>query len=659
MGLRHREYNPQHLHMYPFPSRCDLSQLINTYISRVRAYRSRFDKWRVSNYPCVMMRAGAPSPDATTFPPIQHVTPQPHPTCKMECKWVWVETPSATTELVEVIEELASDDNFISASQASRLGFQFKPVLDPAPAFLETTNSRFMPQEYVDITWMSQGLFPPPALSAPAETSAAYLSSLPAVLPRSTEERPLPETIPQTRGIVSSNHPMDELSSGELDSPTSSHCFKSTDRFYVQPSETGIQLLVGRKFIAQYPGVLMGEKPDRPILNRTSQVVSQDANTRPLLTPASWAPTVDIGLVSIPLEEQQKTQDLEHKLANEQPRGMHDTPETGKFACPFVARRTATDWSCIRFSSRRIRDVKQHLYRAHRIPPHCPRCGQNFGGEEDRDAHIREDICAYNEQFRLDGITETQRRQLAQRPPPNQDAATQWYMIFDFIFPGEARPPSPYLDQILTELRGLREGIPPGLAAGQGADSEVSNPILDIKQQPEPNHISFDVPLSFQGHVQMKLQDTARLQQFEASTVSYSASKPSGGTQQSYTFSRDHQDRLTESTEYSDVKPGFGIAQPQISQQGGLGLYDTRTEYSASELSKVPTPHDERYITDLAKDLYDSIKYHSPDSETLRHICDVLPNLLRAFAVKVGYSTRTQTPRDVSYFVHKYRRYVK
>lgn len=262
--------------------------------------------------------------------------------------------------------------------------------------------------------------------------------------------------------------------------------------------------------------------------------------------------------------------------------------------------------------------------------------------------------------LKFDGITEAQFMQLIRKDPPSDDAATQWYRIFETVFPGQVRPASPFTDQLLSgELQGLREGIPPGLPAGQGADSEISNPIVDIERQPEPNRMSFDMPLSFQGHAQIKLQDTARLQQFEASTVSYSASKPSGGTQQSFSSSRDHQDRLTESTQYSDVKPGSGIAQPQVSQQGGLGLYDTRTEYSASEMSKVPTPHDERYITDLAQDLYGSIKYHSLDSETLRHICDVLPNLLRAFAVKVGYSTRTQTPREVSYFVHKYRRYVR
>lgn len=581
---------------------------------------------------------------------------------------MWVETPRRTTELVEVNEECASDDNFILPSQASRLGFQFKPVLNPAPVFLETTNSRFLPQEYVDITWMSQECSHLPVLSAPTETSAAYQSSLPTVLPKSTEERLLPETIPQIRGIVSFNH-RDELPSGELASPTSSHCFKSTDRFYVTPFETGIQLLVGRKFIARYSGVLMGEKPDKPTLKSTSQFISQNVNTKSLLTPASWAPTVDIGLVSIPLDEQQETQDLEHKLAIKQPRSKNDTSHlsnnpdlstTGGFACPYAARRPATFGNCLPYSLSRIRDVKQHLRRAHSIPPHCPRCGHDFGDDENRDAHIRGNMCAYNDQFRFDGITEAQSYQLSKMSSAKEDAATQWYKIFDIVFPGQARPASPYFDQILSgELQGLREGIPPGLPAGQGADSETSNPVVDIERQPEPNHMSFDMPLSFQSHAQIKSQDTARLQQFEASTVSYSASKPSGGTQQSFSSLRDRQDRLTESTQYSDVKPGSGIAQPQVSQQGGLGLYDTRTEYSASEMSKVPTPHDERYITDIAQDLYGSIKYHSLDSETLRHICDVLPNLLRAFAVKVGYSTRTQTPRDVSYFVHKYRRCVK
>lgn len=345
--------------------------------------------------------------DTPSFSPIQHVTPQPYLTCKGERKWIWVETPDGTTELVEVNEECDSDDNFISPSQASRLGFQFKPVLNPAPVFLETTNSRFLAREYVDITWMSQECSHLPGLSAPTETSAAYQSSLPTVLPKSTEERPLPETIPQIRGIVSFNH-RDELPSGELASPTSSHCFKSTDRFYVTPFETGIQLLVGRKFIAQYPGVLMGEKADRPILNRTSQFTSH--NTKSSLTSASWAPAVNIGIVSTSLDKQQETQDLEHKLAIKQPRSkkhisrFSNTPDlsaTGVFACPYVAQRPATYRNCLRYRLIRIKDVKQHLRRNHRIPPHCSRCGQAFCSEEDRDAHVREGMCAKKDQFRF------------------------------------------------------------------------------------------------------------------------------------------------------------------------------------------------------------------------------------------------------------------
>lgn len=390
--------------MYAFPSRCDLSQLINIYMSRIRAYKIQFKKWHVSKY--ISKPQAQPSPgytaqaldiDTLPFSPIQHATLQRRLACKVESKWIWVETPGATAELVEVIEECASDDNFISPSQASRLGFQFKPVLDPAPAFLETTNSHFVPQEYVDITWMSQGFSHPPALSAPTETSAAYLSSLPEVLPTSTEERPLLETIPSTRGMVSSNYRMDELSSGEFDSPKSSHCFKSTDRFYVTPSEMRIQLLVGRKFIAQYPGVLMGEKPDRSILDRTSQVMSQNANTKSLLTPTSWAPTVDIGDVSVPLNEQQKTQDeqkfhrkqLWSKKNTSDSRTVSDMSATETFACPYLAYKPATYRSCLRYKLSRIADVKRHLKRCHMHPPYCPRCMETFTNEETRDEHIR------------------------------------------------------------------------------------------------------------------------------------------------------------------------------------------------------------------------------------------------------------------------------
>jgi hypothetical protein len=66
-------------------------------------------------------------------------------------------------------------------------------------------------------------------------------------------------------------------------------------------------------------------------------------------------------------------------------------------------------------------------------------------------------------------------------------------------------------------------------------------------------------------------------------------------------------------------------------------------------------PRDKRYIADLAADLFGLVKSHESNSEILEHISKLLPDLLRAFALKLGHKAQTQMHRDISFWVHKYR----
>jgi hypothetical protein len=86
------------------------------------------------------------------------------------------------------------------------------------------------------------------------------------------------------------------------------------------------------------------------------------------------------------------------------------------------------------------------------------------------------------------------------------------------------------------------------------------------------------------------------------------------------------------------------------------GLYTAETTYSASETSTLPYPRDNGYITDLAAGLFSTIKSCESKRRTLKHVSEMLPELLRSFALKLGYKAETAMHRDVSFFVHKYRR---
>lgn len=114
---------------------------------------------------------------------------------------------------------------------------------------------------------------------------------------------------------------------------------------------------------------------------------------------------------------------------------------------------------------------------------------------------------------------------------------------------------------------------------------------------------------------------------------------------------------ITEDTECTYEDSAFVGSEERTDKQGmrDSGLYRAETRYSVSETSTLP-PRDERFIDELAADLFGTVKSYESNRETLERISEVLPDLLRAFALKLGHKAQTPTHRDVSYFVHKYRR---
>lgn len=119
------------------------------------------------------------------------------------------------------------------------------------------------------------------------------------------------------------------------------------------------------------------------------------------------------------------------------------------FSCPFLKKDPVKyGGECCMHFLRRISDVKQHLKRRHQIPIYCPFCMRNFDKEADCHIHIRQRNCEILPGGMVpDGITESQKRQLAKKAPPNESLEDQWYGIFDLLFPRhEPRPLSPYIE---------------------------------------------------------------------------------------------------------------------------------------------------------------------------------------------------------------------
>jgi hypothetical protein len=82
-------------------------------------------------------------------------------------------------------------------------------------------------------------------------------------------------------------------------------------------------------------------------------------------------------------------------------------------------------------------------------------------------------------------------------------------------------------------------------------------------------------------------------------------------------------------------------------------INNTTTEYSHQ--SNATFLKRQSYIWELAEDLCKEISLLNTDQKTKTRISVILPELLKAFALKVGYNAQTQMHRDVMAFVHKYR----
>ncbi|KAI8632650.1 hypothetical protein F5Y19DRAFT_418373 [Xylariaceae sp. FL1651] len=114
---------------------------------------------------------------------------------------------------------------------------------------------------------------------------------------------------------------------------------------------------------------------------------------------------------------------------------------TQHLACPFYVRYKERYLSCLtRADIREIKDLKQHLWSAHRQPSYCPVCYDTFISADDCDKHIRLKPCTSPRKTRPEGITAIQMQRLARRADPWISREVQWLSIWEIVFPGLKLP---------------------------------------------------------------------------------------------------------------------------------------------------------------------------------------------------------------------------
>ncbi|KAK7972178.1 hypothetical protein PG988_006312 [Apiospora saccharicola] len=106
---------------------------------------------------------------------------------------------------------------------------------------------------------------------------------------------------------------------------------------------------------------------------------------------------------------------------------------------------------------RRIGDVRQHIFRRHRQPLHCPSCGLTFDSEAASGAHIAQQACARADFYHA-GVTRDQWADIcarAQAPPHTVNGGDEerWFQIWDIVFPGQPRPRSPYIEGTILTMQ--------------------------------------------------------------------------------------------------------------------------------------------------------------------------------------------------------------
>ncbi|KAI1736967.1 hypothetical protein F4680DRAFT_429787 [Xylaria scruposa] len=186
-------------------------------------------------------------------------------------------------------------------------------------------------------------------------------------------------------------------------------------------------------------------------------------------------------------------EDINPTNCGRQPR---DNGGEGLLACPFYKKDHQRYQDCGKYTLRRIKDVKQHIYRLHCKPElYCSRCFESFKCSNERDNHIREGGCILQEVPNHDGvISDNQRKELKECKNRGTSKQQQWMKLWNVIFPGVKRPRSPYIEsgqaELLSSLRTYWDGNADEIIAksigkhdpgfqGSGRIREAINIILD------------------------------------------------------------------------------------------------------------------------------------------------------------------------------------
>jgi hypothetical protein len=115
------------------------------------------------------------------------------------------------------------------------------------------------------------------------------------------------------------------------------------------------------------------------------------------------------------------------------------------------------------------------------------------------------------------------------------------------------------------------------------------------------------------------------------------------------------------------------VVNPQVgthSDSGYASMPNKTIEYAAAQQtdfddvetvisdSSVDESTTEKYVTEIANDLLKQTSFDLSDSQTLKRVYEILPDQLKALALKIGHDAGDERHRKIMVFIYRYRRCV-
>jgi hypothetical protein len=263
-----------------------------------------------------------------------------------------------------------------------------------------------------------------------------------------TQESSPPKLDTSSSGTASSRESTDSMDSDLLSVSESSEEIESLESLDQNEAVPPILHEALARLLRRFGSIkktVNGHQPSSSKSNQASVASAADSST-----PGQSSKT-DLGRKRRRTEEDEEQDQADAALSRRVKKKLKpDTAQPRFLACPYWKLNSNKHRRCYKLTLKRIRDVKQHLHRRHTPEFYCERCFVIFLSHQSHQDHIISVPCRREPHAQLDGISNSQHRELCRKSNPAFTEENQWFAIWDILFPGSERPFSAYIDSELS-----------------------------------------------------------------------------------------------------------------------------------------------------------------------------------------------------------------